>query len=231
MLGLILWDRDYKYMSLFLIHSFTLAISIAPLQVHYYSEALPTQHGYFVGVSRRSATGNCEWRTCLGPYVLARAEIRTRDPLDKRCWIYPCATMPHTKSFWLHSFRTSCSIHWRDVLRSTHNSSLDKKIGFRMKIKLISMRSRQQAELLRETIPNPSVHHRDCAVLHSCCMGKQDHQNPISAERTDRLPRATTPVDIDHWVELWLDCRLVRQLKPGLNLVSGFNYLLFLIVH
>jgi len=40
------------------------AISIAPLQVHYYSQALPTQHGYCVGVSRRSATGNCEWRTC-----------------------------------------------------------------------------------------------------------------------------------------------------------------------
>src|SRR6218665_619396 len=36
------------------------AMSIAPLHVHYYSEALPTQHGYCVGVSRRSATGNCE---------------------------------------------------------------------------------------------------------------------------------------------------------------------------
>jgi len=40
------------------------AISIAPLQVHYYSEALPTQHGYCARISRRSATGNCEWRTC-----------------------------------------------------------------------------------------------------------------------------------------------------------------------
>jgi len=39
-------------------------ISIAPLQVLYYSEALQTQNGYCVGVSRRSATGNCEWRTC-----------------------------------------------------------------------------------------------------------------------------------------------------------------------
>jgi len=42
------------------IHSFIQAISIAPLQVHYYSEALPTQHGYCAGDSRRSATGNCE---------------------------------------------------------------------------------------------------------------------------------------------------------------------------
>src|SRR6218665_846532 len=33
-------------------HSFIHAISIAPLQVHYYSEALPTQHGYCVEVSR-----------------------------------------------------------------------------------------------------------------------------------------------------------------------------------
>src|SRR6218665_1509249 len=33
------------------IHSFILAIPIAPLQVHFYSEALPTQHGYCVGVS------------------------------------------------------------------------------------------------------------------------------------------------------------------------------------
>ena len=31
-------------------HSFIQAIYIAPLQVHYYSEALPTQHGYCVGV-------------------------------------------------------------------------------------------------------------------------------------------------------------------------------------
>src|SRR6218665_1584831 len=29
------------------------------LQVHNYSEALPTHHGYCVGVSCRSATGNC----------------------------------------------------------------------------------------------------------------------------------------------------------------------------
>ena len=47
------------------IHSFIQAFSIAPLQVRYYSEALSTQHGYCSGVSRRSATGNCELRTCL----------------------------------------------------------------------------------------------------------------------------------------------------------------------
>jgi len=35
---------------------FIQVISIAHLQVHYYVEALPTQHGYCVEVSRRSAT-------------------------------------------------------------------------------------------------------------------------------------------------------------------------------
>jgi len=43
------------------LHSF-IHISIAPLQVHYYSAALPIQHKYVV-VTRRSVTGNCEWRT------------------------------------------------------------------------------------------------------------------------------------------------------------------------
>jgi len=33
--------------------------TIAPLQVNYYSLALPTQHGYCVGVSRRSAISLC----------------------------------------------------------------------------------------------------------------------------------------------------------------------------
>ena len=45
-------------------HSFIQAISIAPLQVRYNTEALPTQHRYWAGVSRRSATDNCELRTC-----------------------------------------------------------------------------------------------------------------------------------------------------------------------
>jgi len=47
-----------------MIHSFIQAISIEPLQVHYYSEVIPTPHGYCVVVSCRSATGNRERRTC-----------------------------------------------------------------------------------------------------------------------------------------------------------------------
>jgi len=52
------------YFIMALVPSFIHTISIAPLQVHYYSVALQTQHGYCVGVTRRNATGNCEWRTC-----------------------------------------------------------------------------------------------------------------------------------------------------------------------
>jgi len=40
--------------------AFIQAISIAPLQVLYYSEALPTQHGYCAGISCQNATGNRE---------------------------------------------------------------------------------------------------------------------------------------------------------------------------
>src|SRR6218665_2367921 len=57
----------YIYICIYIyiyIHSFIQTISIAPLQVHVYSAALSTQHGYCAGVSRRSATGNCDLRTC-----------------------------------------------------------------------------------------------------------------------------------------------------------------------
>ena len=52
------WNQPQNPVDRF-IHSFIQAISILPLQAHYYSEVLPIQHGYCVG-----ATGNCEWRTC-----------------------------------------------------------------------------------------------------------------------------------------------------------------------
>src|SRR6218665_637785 len=51
---------DIRYLNSF----FMQTISISPLQVYYYLEALPTQHGYCAGVSRRRAKGNCELRIC-----------------------------------------------------------------------------------------------------------------------------------------------------------------------
>ena len=59
------------------IHSFIhSAISIAPLQVLYYSEALPTQHGYCIGVSRRSAQATVGKGLAQGPYMAARAGVK-----------------------------------------------------------------------------------------------------------------------------------------------------------
>ena len=55
--------------------SFILAISILPFQVHYYSEALPTQHGYCIGVSRRSAQATVSKELAQGPYAAARAGV------------------------------------------------------------------------------------------------------------------------------------------------------------
>src|SRR6218665_964082 len=64
------------------IHSFIQTISIAPLQVHFYSDALPTQHGYCAGGSRRSATSKvCELRTC--PLFSS-----ARDPIIILGWSY-----------------------------------------------------------------------------------------------------------------------------------------------
>jgi len=55
-------SRLLSHCSCTFIHSFIQAI--APLQVHYYSEVLPTQYGYCARISRRSATSNCEWKIC-----------------------------------------------------------------------------------------------------------------------------------------------------------------------
>src|SRR6218665_77300 len=39
----------------------------------------------------------------------------------------------------------------------------------------------EQAQLLREIIPNPRARNRECAVLHKRFTGKRDHQNsPLS---------------------------------------------------
>ena len=64
--------RVSSYVYQFYIHSFIQAISIAPVQVRYYFEALPTQHWYCARVLRRSATGNYELRTCPRSYVATK---------------------------------------------------------------------------------------------------------------------------------------------------------------
>jgi len=51
-------------MTLYFIHSFIPSISIAPLQVLYYSEALPTTARILYRSFTPKRTGNCEQRTC-----------------------------------------------------------------------------------------------------------------------------------------------------------------------
>ena len=46
-------------------------------------------------VSRWSATGNCEWRTCPRSLRCGQSGIRTHDPSYGRRRIYQCATTPH----------------------------------------------------------------------------------------------------------------------------------------
>src|SRR6218665_821308 len=63
-------------MPVLFIHSFIPAISIAPLQVLYQSEALPTTaYGYCIKVSCRSAQATACKRLAQGPCVTARAGV------------------------------------------------------------------------------------------------------------------------------------------------------------
>jgi len=51
------------------VYSFIHTISIAPLQIHYYSEALPTQHGYCARISR--------WFQVVRPTSLKSGLVKT----------------------------------------------------------------------------------------------------------------------------------------------------------
>src|SRR6218665_219273 len=57
------------------IHSFILAISITPLQVHYYSEAPPNTARILYRCFTPKRTGNCNKGLAQGPYVAARAAV------------------------------------------------------------------------------------------------------------------------------------------------------------
>src|SRR6218665_2328747 len=57
------------------IHSFIQAISIAPLQVHYYSEVLPTQHGYGVGVHAEAPQVTASKGLAQGSYMAVRVGV------------------------------------------------------------------------------------------------------------------------------------------------------------
>src|SRR6218665_3775402 len=54
----------YTLQQIFSVHLFIPAISIAPLQVLYYSEALPTTARILYRSFTPKRTGNCRYRTC-----------------------------------------------------------------------------------------------------------------------------------------------------------------------
>ena len=102
---------------------FIQANSIAPIHVHYYSEALHIQHGYCVGISHRSATGNCERRTCArSVYVAARAGFEHATLRTKSRRIYQWATTFPT--MWRQTLNYSRRVchHPTFLLRTTHLS-------------------------------------------------------------------------------------------------------------
>src|SRR6218665_1690898 len=57
-------------------HSFTLTISIAPLQVHYYSEALPTTARILYQSFTLKRTATAGKRLAQGPYMAAIAGVK-----------------------------------------------------------------------------------------------------------------------------------------------------------
>jgi len=80
------------YMPQVFFYSFIQAISVAPLLVHYFSEALPTQHVYCAGVSCLGPQATASYGLAKGPYVAARTG--SRDPSDEERRIYQWATTP-----------------------------------------------------------------------------------------------------------------------------------------
>ena len=107
--------RARKTISLF-IHSFIPAISIAPLQVLYYSEALPTTaripDGYCIGVSRRSAQATAGKELTQGPYKAARAGV---EPSTLRLKAIDSTKAPPCSLLYLHFMFSNPPKHQRQL--------------------------------------------------------------------------------------------------------------------
>ena len=111
------FDQWGKLIIVIIIHSFIQAISIAPLQDHYYSVMFPTQHGYCVRVTHQSATGNCEWRSYPRSLCVGYSGIRTRDPSNERRESTNQPPCPTLLLLWL--------LHWVLILGLLKISSCD----------------------------------------------------------------------------------------------------------
>src|SRR6218665_373271 len=73
------------------IHSFILTISIAPLQVLYHSEALPTTARILYRSFTPKRTGNCRQRTCPRSLRDGQSGSRTHDPPVESNRLNQCA--------------------------------------------------------------------------------------------------------------------------------------------
>ena len=78
----------------FLILAFIPDISIAPLQVHFYSDIDTVSK-----LTHRSATGNYEWRTCPRSLRGGKSGIWTCDLPDARLQTFHWATTSHEVTF------------------------------------------------------------------------------------------------------------------------------------
>src|SRR6218665_1979171 len=72
--------------------SFLQAIFIAPLPSPLLLRSVPDTVWILCGVSRRSATGNCELRTCPRSLHGGWSGSRTHNPPVERFRLYQCAT-------------------------------------------------------------------------------------------------------------------------------------------
>ena len=87
------------------VYSFIRDISIAPLQVHYYSEALPTKA--LILLTHWSDTGNCEGSTCPRSLHGSWSEIRTYDPPGRKAYHWATTPLYHARQ-WIIEYPIAC---------------------------------------------------------------------------------------------------------------------------
>src|SRR6218665_1960482 len=92
------------------VHSFIPAISIAPLQVLSTQRRSRLQHGYCIGVSRRSAQATAGKGLAQGP-SMALERSRTHDPTVESYRLNQDATLSHVvEHILMHSFKLLFSV-------------------------------------------------------------------------------------------------------------------------
>ena len=161
------------------IHSFILAISIEPLQVHSTPRCSRLPHGNCVGVSRRSAQANVSKGLAQGPYVAARARV---EPTTLRLKAIdstkapPCPTVLSTSSIEaryterIREFAIRCSQNFEDVQVATLVDTSKNNVWRTSKVD-VSHRTRESSE--EHALSRATVEHPDDSVRLSWKRSKQ----------------------------------------------------------